>query len=808
MPITSAQFCSPLSDAELAGFAEEHAGFGALCCSRGRFPLTAMDVTARVQGLIANVEVEQVFRNTLDEAIEATYIFPLPDRGSVTRFEMRVSGRVVEGVLDERERARARYDVAIAGGQRAAIAEEDRASVFTLELGNLGPGEVATLRLTLVVPIPVDSGEASFVFPLVVAPRFIPGRELSDERAGSGIADDTDAVPDASRISPPVLLRDARNPVRLSIEVFVSGAGLSIEAPRSSLHSVLVEPRPGEYAVRLDRGERLDRDFILRWKVENEGIRASALLTPDASGDGATVSLTLVPAASATAARPRDVVFLLDRSGSMHGWKLVAARRAVARMVDTLRGDDRFRVIAFSDGIASSTPVGDGLQPASDRARFRAIEFLTQLEAHGGTEMKQPLGIAMRALADDSSSRERTIVLVTDGQVGNEDEILSEIAPRLGSVRMFTLGIDKAVNAGFLRRLAAAGAGACELVESEDRLDEVMGKVHRRIGTPLVTDLALSGDGIELDYESLGPQRLPALFASAPLVVALRSPAREATGRVVVRGRTPGGMPFEQSVPVTLGASGDAAAALWARAHIRDLEDAYVTRPADKKELERRIIATSLRYRVLSRFTAFVAIDTEVTSFGGNPRRIVQPAEVPAGWLSEGDVQCFGGGGAVIGAPPGAPRGGAAPVPRSPVRLSAPLSPRDPDARTTLFGRVRSDVGQSSRLGEVAYVRAPYEARIRDIAEALARSVEASDVQSFDLGVARLTELVEDLRSLGSFDELAQQLAVIASELREAFTSGLASAGIIVPKLASIGVPSSASPESSAPKSPTRPFWK
>jgi Ca-activated chloride channel homolog len=314
-------------------------------------------------------------------------------------------------------------------------------------------------------------------------------------------------------------------------------------------------------------------------------------------------------------------VLVLDRSGSMGGWKMVAARRAAARIVDTLGGDDRFAVLAFD--FETETPPGqvDSLVEANDRNRFRAVEFLAGLNARGGTEMLSPLRRAT-ALLRGAADRERVLVLVTDGQIGNEDQILSELAPSLTGVRVHTVGIDRAVNEGFLQRLAGS-RGRCELVESEDRLDEAMHNIHRRIGTPLVTDLQVTQDGLAADLSTLAPAPLPDLYPGAPVVVMGRFTG-SAEGAVVVSG-----MP-NWRVPVSATRSTNPAlAALWARASVRDLEDQYVT---GQTSLERRIVDTSLKYGVLSRFTAFVAIDQRVVNEGGAVRRVTQPVDTPSGW--------------------------------------------------------------------------------------------------------------------------------------------------------------------------------
>jgi Ca-activated chloride channel family protein len=670
-----------LTDGE-PGAGRDEAGVGTVATERGNLPLQAIDVDATLTGLLARVALTQTFGNRFDRPLEATYIFPLPDRAAVTEFRMEVGERVVEGVLKERGQARAEYDTAIREGRRASIAEEERPGVFTMRVGNLLPGERVTVRLVMTGPLPWDDGEATFRFPLVVAPRYIPGSPLDGEPVGAGTEPDTDAVPDASRISPPVLLPGFPNPVDLSIRVRIDPAGLELGPVRSSLHAVVDEEQDGVRVVRVEPGERADRDFVLRLRTGDSAVATSVAAATDAEGGQGTFALTLLPPAGTDAVHPRDVVFVLDRSGSMAGWKMVAARRAVARMVDSLTPRDRFLVLAFDnlvetlpepEGFEPGAPVGEiGLRAADDHARFLAVDHLSRLEARGGTEMAAPLARALDVLTQPTPGphppvpgtpephppvpgppnregspvaqetvpvvhtpqggpgRDLALVLVTDGQVGNEDQILRLLAPRVGRVRVYTVGVDTAVNEGFLKRLAGLGGGACELVESEDRLDEVMDRVHRRIGAPVLTDLELVPSGLDVDLERLAPRRLPALFAGSPLMVTGRFVGRPA-GAVTVRGRDAAGQPWAATVKATAGDAG-ALAATWARAHLRDLEDRYATDPAPDRELERRIVETSLRFGVLCRFTAFVAADVQVVNEGGVVHRVLQPVEAPAGW--------------------------------------------------------------------------------------------------------------------------------------------------------------------------------
>ena len=796
-----------MTDDEVAGYGRNSdAGFGALQTARGLLPLVAMEIEARVAGVIASIDVAQTFVNTTGTAIEATYIFPLPDRAAVHRFRMEVAGRVIEGVVEERAAAREQYDEAIARGHRAAITEEERPGVFTLRVGNLMPGEAATVRLALVGPLPVDDGEVTFRFPLVVAPRYMPGTALGGAQAGLGTALDTSLVPDASRISPPVLLPGFATPVRFGLRVQLEDHDVRDVA--SSLHAITTARRDA-HVVEVHPGERLDRDFILRWRIDGTSLRSTLVCADDLDGRAGTFLLTLVPPSTlAVAAKPRDVVFVIDRSGSMGGWKMVAARRAAARMIDTLTSRDRFCAIAF-DNVVELMPEG-GLVEATDRNRYRAVEALAKVEARGGTELAEPLRLAASMLAGGHDNRERVIVLVTDGQVGNEDHILRELAPNLRNVRMFTLGIDQAVNAAFLRRLASAGGGLCELVESEDRLDAVMSKVHRRIGTPIATELSLRGAGLDVELSSIAPSRLPDVYAGAPVTILGRYRNVAGAGATIEIDGTSSGDPLRMRIvrepdssPASwLGAS-------WARAAIRDREDQYAT--GVRGGLEHEIVSLSKTYSVLSRFTAFLAIDrSQIVNPGGQLQQVVQAVDEPAGWEGGGGIATkretrnLARGRAAGGMAPPAPmrtmqgsapppppqsarpmeamaRGGAAPArPMGPMDGARSAPPMGGAYRHDSFEKSKAEeaeVGESDdselEILEQSIAKAPAGSAYLIQLGTLARELEAqargrADVAAIRILRQRLTEWVEDLRSVGGHDDLAAAVEHLVQRLSAA----------------------------------------
>jgi Ca-activated chloride channel family protein len=564
--------------------------------------------------------------------------------------------------------------------------------VFTLRVGNILPGERVTVALTLASPLAFADGQAEFRFPLVVAPRYIPGTPLPGQPVGDGYAPDTGAVPDASRITPPVLLPGFPNPVDLSIEVRLDPAGLPHTGVASSLHAVTET----DGVLRIQPGERVDRDFILRLSYGD--VRSALALAPDPverpaeSGHaspperprqvqpaGGTYRLTILPPESDAPPRPKDLVLLLDRSASMGGWKMVTARRAAARIVDTLTDRDRFAVLTFDRLVHRPDGLPEGLVAGTDRNRYRAVEHLAGAHAAGGTEMLTPLREGLRMLTDPS--RDRVLVLVTDGQVGNEDELIREIGAEAG-VRIHSVGVDRAVNAGFLGRLATIGGGRCELVESEDRLDAAMERIHRRIAAPLVTGLRMHAEGLDLVDGTLAPARIPDLFPGVPLVIAGRYRGA-AQGTVTVTGTGRDGGAWRVEVPATV-VDSPASSAIWARAHLRDLEDRYAV--TGGRELERDIVATSLRFGVLCRFTAYVAVDPRVVAEGSPAHRVIQPVELPSGWTG---MPMPVAGMSAAGMPVAGGSAAGMPVAGMPTPGGAPTPPRGPMAPMAMTMRAQ-----------------------------------------------------------------------------------------------------------------------
>lgn len=655
----------------------ETSGFGALRTSVGNLPLKQLQYQTRIVGLAVHTTIAQTYYNPFDECIEATYIFPIEGEQAVIDCQMWIGTRVVRASLKERGQARADYQRAIARGHRAALLEENRPETFSMKVGNIAPGEAVQVRIETVGHLPVVDGEWTLRIPLVVAPRYTSGfalpQNFASQSAGNGVAVDTDQVPDASAVSPPTWLPGFASPVDLKLEVTVTPGSLATRSDwpsrlRCSLHAVSTQASgDGEAkscSILVQPGERINRDFILRGTYAESSIVAAIAIEPSPQSaqptpadDRSAFAIQIVPP-KVDAKVSRDIVFLLDRSGSMGGWKMDAARRGISRLIDSLSPDDCFRVIVFDDKVESpplgdphpllqglSIPRGNGVHWASatDANRYEAVRWLAKIEARGGTEM----GMAIKHSLDGfvglpspeigSPMRARAIVLVTDGQITGEDSLLRLLgqSPESQRPRIFCLGVDRAVNGSVLQRLTKLTGGTYELVESHNRLDEVMKRFASEIGSPALSDLEVIAENSSADFQWV-PSNAKTLYAGRAMSIYGRVPPGLPLA-ITLRGRLASGQLWQTrlDVPANLDQPTGAATLLpmWARGRIRELEDRLTSQSNRDLSLKQQIIDCSLGSRVLSRYTAFVAVDeSERVNVDGHLHQVTQPVELPDGW--------------------------------------------------------------------------------------------------------------------------------------------------------------------------------
>ncbi len=597
---------------------EEQKNFGCLRTQRGALPLNELHLRAAIRGLDYSLRLTQVFVNVHGESIEAVYTFPLPGRAGVSAFRLVCAEKVIEGKLQERGQARAGYREAVQSGQQAALVEEERPEIFTVTLGNLPAGQIVRVELDLDGPLQCLDQYALLRFPLVVAPRYIPGNPLAGKDVGSGVKHDTDRSPDASRITPPTLLPGYPNPVILSIEVELDSPLLDWRNLRSSIPLELEQSR----LVYPASSGGINQDFVLALPFPSEQLASCLQVEDDA------FCLTMVPPSQLPEpAEPKQVVILLDRSSSMAGWTIAAARRVVARLVHSLNPQDSFLIVAFDDKPEVVSPRTESssnsgwyrleqqaspLSLAQEDNVNAILQGLQAIEARGGTEMKAALEAGLRHLGQTGH-----IVLVTDGQVGNEAEIFQLCAARGAGVRISCIGISEAVSGDFLQRLAESTGGLCQLVNNDMQLDESMTAICRRIGNPILRDLQVTGAALsELVYQHRD------LFEG--VVTRIYGRISGSARSVQVSARRGDGSLYSEELPV-LSCRGTVKK-LWARERVLQLEHAFLVGAGGHAE----VLKFSLEHGVLCRFTAFLAVDLQ-SQVPLQRQTLVQPVEMPAG---------------------------------------------------------------------------------------------------------------------------------------------------------------------------------
>jgi Ca-activated chloride channel family protein len=598
---------------------------------RAECPLKHTDVKAQVSGQLARVTVTQVFHNPFQEKIEAVYAFPLPSSAAVDDMTMIVGDRTVKGKIKRREEAQAIYEAARDAGQTASLLDQERPNIFTQSVANIAPGAEVKITISYVEFLKYEDGTYEFVFPMVVGPRYIPGQPIGKQ--GGGWAPDTSQVPDASRITPQVAPKGTRAGHDITIEVKLD-TGVPIDEMKSTLHEVdVTRPDNHRAVVRLkDQATIPNKDFILKFDVAGRKI-SDAVLTHRGT-QGGFFTLMLQPPERVTAAdvTPKELVFVVDTSGSMSGFPIEKAKETMKLALDNLYPDDTFNLITFSGDthILFPQPV-----PATRENLQRAQSFLASRQGSGGTEMMKAIRAALAP--SDEQDHVRIVCFMTDGHVGNDMEIISEIQKHQNA-RVFAFGIGSSVNRFLLDKMAEQGRGEVEYVTLEDDGSAAARRFHERVRNPLLTDIEIDWAG--LPVADVYPKRLPDLFSAKPLILTGRYTSA-ARGVIRLRGNL-AGQNYVKEIPVELPDTQpehDTLATLWARTRIDDLmsqDYAGIQNGNAQPDMRESITQLGLEYRLMTQFTSFVAVEEMTVTEGGRPRRIDVPVEMPEGMSHEG----------------------------------------------------------------------------------------------------------------------------------------------------------------------------
>lgn len=598
------------------------------------FPLKHTKVDAQVSGPVARVEVTQTFRNPYAETIEATYVFPLPHDAAVCDFRMKIGDRVIMGLIEKRDEARRIYEEARASGHVASLLEQERPNIFTQSVANILPGREIDVTITYVETLPYEKGAWELAFPTVVGPRFNPpgaGGPGDVVPAGFRRGDDDDLKPPPPTFGlgsappePPFLPPGMRSGHDIAITVDWD-AGIPIAALESPTHRVDVTRRGTRAAaVALHSLDSIpNKDFVLRCRAQGDGPSTGVLSYNDGRDGYLAVLLHPKLDLGARDTTPKEMIFVLDSSGSMSGEPIAAAKAVVRHALTHMNPDETFQMINFS---STTSSLGSAPVAATPENVKRGLAYLERLEGEGGTMMIEGIKAALDFPHDPR--RLRVVMFLTDGYIGNESEILAAVRVKVGDARLYSFGVGSSVNRYLLDGLALEGRGEVHYVLPGTSAMEAAEVFAESVRRPYLTDIEMEWKGIRPD--DVTPARTPDLFAGKPLVVyAHYNDGGDAS--LEVRGKI-GGRPWSQRLPLDLprkAAGNSAIGALWARARIGDLErDAHTGMTS---AIEDDITQLGLAHHLVTQFTSFVAVEEKTVVSNGRPTQVRVPVEMPQG---------------------------------------------------------------------------------------------------------------------------------------------------------------------------------
>jgi len=591
-------------------------------------PTVATEVEIGVGGLIARATVRQHFQNPGTEWVEGLYVFPLPENAAVDHLRLIVGDRLIEGLIKEKQEARRVYEKARAEGRKAGLLESERPNIFTTSIANIGPGEQVAVEIQYQQVLRYDQGAFSLRFPMVVGPRYIPGNIQSVSLTSDGWSiDSTDRVPDAGRITSPVLRpgEGKINPVTLTVTL---AAGFPVVDVASAYHPVDIdEDDTGRTVVTLAEGAvPADRDFELIWRPTASSAPIAGLFTEAFDGDHFLLAMILPPDPLAggdpSQVPPREVIFVLDISGSMSGGSIEQAKAALALAIDRLSDRDRFNLVIFNH---AATALFRTPRAADPDQRAMARQFVAALEADGGTEMAPALTLALAG--DAPAGYLRQVVFLTDGSVGNETELFDIINAGLGDARLFTIGIGSAPNSYFMVKAAETGRGTFTHIGATAEVNERMTALFSKLESPAMTDLAMRWpDGLT---PSVSQAVLPDLYAGEPVMVSARVPRLD--GTLAISGLRDG-TPWQAALDLDSAAAANGIATLWARDRIDALMHQHRTE-TDPATIRDSVIETALKHHLVSKYTSLVAVDITPSRPANAPLASGKlPHNLPHGW--------------------------------------------------------------------------------------------------------------------------------------------------------------------------------
>jgi Ca-activated chloride channel family protein len=576
-----------------------------------RLPLKDTRVDVAIAGVIADVTVRQVYENRGTRPIHARYIFPASTRAAVYGMTMTVGDVRTVATIKERERATREFEAAKREGKNASLLEQSRPNVFMMKLANVLPGDTVVVELKYTELLVPTDGVYEFVYPTVVGPRYSEKREQ-------------EAAPGDEFVKAPYT-HEGEAPRSEFHLAGVLTTGVPIQELDSPSHQLDVRAAGLRAEITLDDSERLsgNRDVILRYRLAGAEIASGLQLY-----QGRDENFFLLMAEPPQTVQPdqipaREYIFVLDVSGSMHGFPLDTAKKLMGDLVNVLRPSDTFNIVVFADGSDTFAPAS---VPATRPNLSRALQFIGQKNGGGGTRLLAALERAVAIRRQPSVSR--SIVLVTDGYIDAESAVFDYVKEGRDDVNFFAFGIGSSVNRFLIEGVARAGRGEPFIVTEPGQATAAATRLRRYIDTPVLTGIDVKFHGF--DVYDVEPGTIPDLFASRPIVV-IGKWRGNAAGSIELSGKTGRGA-YQTAIPVSptnADAGHGALRHLWARTRIADLSDFGPGAPSEDRVAE--ITSLGLTYGLLTRYTSFVAVQEIVRRTSESADDVDQPLPLPAG---------------------------------------------------------------------------------------------------------------------------------------------------------------------------------
>ncbi|NYR12491.1 marine proteobacterial sortase target protein [Pseudoalteromonas sp. MIP2626] len=553
------------------------------------------DANMTLTGLINHVVVKQTYQNQNPFAVNARYVFPLPDESAVHAMTMRIGERVIKGQIDKKVAAEKKYAEAKQAGKQAALVRQQRANMFITNVANIAPGEQVIIELEYQEIIDYSSGTFTVRFPGTITPRYhVTQGEIDINKESQK---PTNSLPHGW-LSPVYSTQknDDKPSSQFNLNLDID-VGLELVDINSKFHNVNIQNTAfGQYTIELNEQNALNRDFVLEFKpLQKEQAQAAFFTEQFENGERYGLAMLMPPADNfiATQRLARETVFVVDTSGSMHGQSMEQAKNALFYALSLLDSNDSFNIIGFDNVV---TPMSDKPLVASGFNLRRAERFIYGLQADGGTEIQGALDAVLDGSQFDGFVRQ--VIFLTDGSVSNEDALFKSIQAKLGDSRLFTVGIGSAPNSFFMRRAADVGKGSFTFIGSTSEVQPKMQQLFDKLAHPAITNLALSDEnGNSLDF---WPSPLPDLYFNEPIMVAIKL---NNASNVILNGQTAQG-PISINLNTQAGSNAKGIAKLWARQKIKSLL-LYNSQNAVKDEVQQ----LALTHQLLSPFTAFIAIE-------------------------------------------------------------------------------------------------------------------------------------------------------------------------------------------------------